>query len=579
MGLDSIYDADWSLGIYRSGAEQLEPEGSAQTIVGLVGDDGLPYRRGGASYKSNAAFGAAGLRMLWSGRLPVGTRTLFGSASDLGWLSSDDATPLTNASSYLGGLANSTRAVQQGSAVFFLKPGIGSDIGFYGGSYRTGGTVLAGTVNATAGSGTVTGVGTSFTTQADPGSLLYIGPAGTGHYGVVLSVESNTSLTLADPWGFPTIAGAAANTSPVTNTEYGVTKAPTPGDPVGLAAVAGRLVIAFGQFLLFTPVGYPWAAPAADDYHAFPAPLIGVGATRDTALTFTEAGVYAVSNMAYDLTDAAGNPQQRVELINADLIAWGHEGIAPWKGALVVPALDGVWLMDIASAPTRISDRISDLYLSYVRTSGYKPGVAEVFNGEYFLPVLNSSNGWVDTLVCRLEPAHNGNTFAWSQLSGFGAQVTAFAERSSSPPVLLGASTAASSRVLNCTSYFTPTAAVKQDADGSTHGFQLVTRNIATGGNVKNAVDYIKVKYLLTADTGDSPTMTMEANPDGEGWTTLALGGGTPTAGVSDGYEEIYWSVGMAARFIRFRLTLASDDAIQVQPKSIQVFVFKSGAY
>jgi hypothetical protein len=111
------------------------------------------------------------------------------------------------------------------------------------------------------------------------------------------------------------------------------------------------------------------------------------------------------------------------------------------------------------------------------------------------------------------------------------------------------------------------------------HRFTFTTRNIATGNNVKNAVKHAKVKYLLTADTNDSPAMTLEANADGAGWTTLSLGGGTPTAGADDGYQEKYWIVNMAARFIRYRMTVTTAPAVTAQPKSIQSFVLKSGRY
>jgi hypothetical protein len=312
---------------------------------------------------------------------------------------------------------------------------------------------------------------------------------------------------------------------------------------------------------------------AASDFYRFQGQIIGLGVLRDVLLVFTTAGVYAVSNMAYDLVDASGNPQQRSELVNADLIAWGHEGIAPYSGALVVPALDNVWLMDNLSAPTPIADRILDLYLSYVRTSGYKPGVAEVYNGHYFLPILNGTT-WVDTLVCRLKATHDGNNFAWTQLLGQGAEVSAFAERSgTNPPLLLGASRKTTSRVLDLSGYLNPTAATKNDADGTTPTFQLTTRNIPTGNQVVNSLHFIVLAYTLTDAASDNPVFTAEVNPDDAGWTTLT--GNAPEAGPANAYT---WPCSVAARHVRFRFTCTlPSSALKIE--SLAYFMRKSGLY
>jgi hypothetical protein len=572
-GLDSLFENSWDLGMYQAGAQQLEPEGTAQTITGLIGDDGLPYRRGGVAYKSSAVGGTTGLKAVWSGHMPPGLRTVVISNDDLVIVAADDTTVLNTGTSLTW---QPTRIVLAGGMLTAVSTNSNTEI-VYGGSMKAS-NYGTGTVTLTSGSTTVTGSGTSWTTNADAGMLFF--DSATSTYGLVARINNNTSLTLAQPWAGSSGAGRAYLlyvVGPFGASLSGIVASVTRYR----TSVVNRLAVATDwpdPRVYFSAINSPNTF-AVDDYHSFPAPVVGLAAMRDTLMVFTESGVYAISNMGFDLTDAQGNPQQRLELVNPDLIAWGHEGIAGWKGALIAPALDGVWLIDGVSAPVRISDRIADLYLGYVRTSGYKPGVAEVFNSHYFLPILNSSNAWVDTLVCRLEPTHNGTAFGWSQPSGFGAKVTAYAERPSSPPVLLGASAQTSSRVLDCTGYFSPAAAVKNDADATTHPFQLVTRNIPTGGNVKNRVDYLKVKYLLTADGGDAPRMTMEANPDGAGWQTLTLGGGTPTAGPNDGYTEVYWNVRLAARFIRFRLTLTAATAIQVKPSSIQVFIFKSGRY
>jgi hypothetical protein len=565
MPLDSQRDSSWPLGEWANGATEEEPGGSAQTITGLLGDDSKPYRRGGSTYKSNAAVGTGGVLWVWDGRLGGGRRTVLSSSTptiyDLGV---DDATPAAIAT--LSNIpANPIRAV--GVAGIVSVPRTTGDIYWAGSRLAEGASYTTGTVTVTEGSRAVTGSGTSWLANGDAGSLLTVA----GLDQAVASIDTNTTLTLALPWVGSTASGA----SYVLGQRVLTTGPGDPGQTIR-AAVANRLLVASGQRVAFSRVGLPTVGTSTD-YHQFDGQVLGMGSLGDSALVFTEVGAYAVENMGVDLTDAAGNPQQRRDLINADLIVWTHEGIAPFRGSLVVPALDGVWLMDATSAPVRISDRVADLYLSYVR-AGYKTGVAEVFNAHYFLPILDGSNAWVDTLVCRLQPTLSGGQYAWSQLAGSGATVRAYAERSSSPPKLLGASTLAASRVIDCTSYFQPSASVKNDADGTTHTWRLTTRNIAIGDRPTGVV-YVRAWYALVDAASDNPTITAEASVDGAAYQTLAVTTGTDggtTAGEQDGSQAVYWAVGLAGRFIRFRFT-CTNPAASLQFKQLEFFYRSRG--
>jgi hypothetical protein len=139
--------------------------------------------------------------------------------------------------------------------------------------------------------------------------------------------------------------------------------------------------------------------------------------------------VYAVSNMAYNLADVSGNPQQRVELVNADLIVWGHEGIAPWSGALVVPARDGIWLFDSVSSAAE--DQPADRRpVPVVCERGLQAGGGGGLQRPLLPADPERSNVWQDTLVCRLTQTRSGPPFAWSRLRGADAQVAGYAERS-----------------------------------------------------------------------------------------------------------------------------------------------------
>jgi hypothetical protein len=233
--------------------------------------------------------------------------------------------------------------------------------------------------------------------------------------------------------------------------------------------------------------------------------------------------------------------------------------------------LDNVYLADNLGAPTPIGDRILDLYLSYVQ-AGYAPGVAEVYSGHYFLPILNpaSSYAWVDTLACRLKPAHSGNTFAWTQLAGQGAEVAAFAERQTVPPLLLAASRRSTSRVLDDSAFFKPAPAVKNDADGTAPSYQLTTIDYPTGNMVSNFVHHVRLMYGLTDAASDNPTITAEVSVDGGAFTPL-----TGTAPEAQPGEK-KWRVNQHAKNVRFRFTVAAASAL-CWVKSVEVFVRHSG--
>lgn len=545
MGLDpAVRQQDFSVGAFRAGALEREPDGAAETIVGLIGDDGLPYRRGGATDKSGS-LGGAGLAGMWDGYLLPGRRTVLLSSAvgaPMGVLDVDDSTVIT----FTGPPAvrsNPVRPVEL-NGILYIPPDVkGGFAAEYGGTRSTA-PYSTGTVSVSAGSTAVVGVGTAWT-SAMVGMIFDT----TGPHNVVQSVTDGTHLTLGRPWLGGALAGAAYALSPVVNR--------TQTDEFKMATVAGRLLALSGSRLKFSKVNDPTFN--ASDYHDFPSASegIAVAVLRDTVLAFMSSGVWAISNMAYGLADpGTGDPQQRKELVNADLIAWGHEGIAPWAGQLVVPAVDNIWLMDSLGAPVSIGDRIIDLYLSYVR-AGYKPGVAEVFNGHYLLPVLTSGNVWVDTLVCRLTPTHSDVRYGWSQLTGAGAEVSAFAERQTAPPLLLGASTRVTSRVLDCSPYFAPVSARKADVLNTTHNFDLTTTDYPTGGGVSNFVHSVEVEYQLEDAASDNPTFTVEASVDGGAWATLA-GTGAETGTVGG---EARFRVNRHARHVRFRIAMHAAAA------------------
>lgn len=574
MALDRLLQIGAPLGIYRDADLELQPDGSAYAIQGLVDDAGLPYHRGRSTYKSNAAVGATGLYGLWSGTLVPGVRTAFYNATRFDVLNVDDATPVELAT---GQTFLPTRMVNV-AGIVMAPDANASPSGFfqYAGSVKTGG-YSTGTVALTNGAAQAAGTGTAFTANVDAGMILRRTGLGVENtQAVVSSVASNTLLNLARPWEGATGTGYAYIVSPL---DSPVVELDGLAPSTIFASVANRLLwVPLGQNLVaFSGIGQP---AVVDDFHGFSAKPIALAALRDSGMVFTEGGVYQISNMAYELVDAAGNPQQRVDLVNADLIAWGHEGIAPWAGALVVPALDNIWLLDGVSSPTQIGTGILDLYLSYVR-AGYVAGVAEVFNGHYFLPILNpaSSYAFVDLLVCRLRPPAGGTGPVWTQLANSAAAVRGLAERSSNPPLLLGASSLSASRVTNLTGFFTPSSTAKTDADGTGATFSYTTRAFSTGNLQSNFVKKVRARYVLTDAASDNPTMQCEVSINGAAFSTLNRTTTGTQAPESDGSVTYSWVVGKRARSVRFRFSSQAASPLDCTFKAVEIFTRHTGRY
>lgn len=552
MALDPCaQQLDFSLGSFQSGVLEREPMGAAEKIVGYISDDGLVVKRGASTYDSSAGLDSSGLLWVADAALVGGRRTMLGSPTHFGLRLADQSIQSMASQVY----AQPQRVVVARGAAFVAPGPL-----MYGGAIKTSnyGPV---TVTFTNGSRTAVGTGTAFLANLAAGMIAHEDTGG-HDMGVVQSIESDTSLTLRWPWeGLNAVATATFYRSAALSNTDTVTALGSAGQASRIfASVGGRLLVMFENKLAFSEANDPNRFVIGND-HEFPTTGIAMGVLRDVALAFTEGGMYAVSNLAYSLTDAGtGDPQQRVELVNADLIAWGHEGIAAWGGALVVPALDNVWLVDSLGAPVPIGDRILDLYLGYVR-AGYRPGVAEVFGGVYYLPILTSGNVWVDTLTCRLQPTHSGGRFGWAQLSGHAAEVSALAERQSSPPVLLGSSLKTASRVLNLTALPVPSGTA--DADGSVPTFTLSTVDYPTGNLTESFVHKVRVKYALSAGT-----LAAEVSVDGGAYVALT-GTGASTA------TEKVWRVGKYARNVRFRFTQSAAGSVTV--KSVEVFVRHSG--
>lgn len=590
-GLSEVQQDSFVAGAIPSTARHLiDAQGVYDLQNGLYDDDGSIYRRGGSVYKSNAAFGTS-CRWVWDGVFAAGQRTVFASTSAFGVLDSDDATPVS-----LGGagLAEPVSAAMVGGILF-----IGGGT-MYAGS-RKAADYSTGTVSVTQGSKVVTGSGTTWLANVDPGMLLRLA----GSYYVVASVDSNTQVTLAEGY-----LGATAATQSYTLTRLGAAgshvNSPTPGAVTAsiYATVAGRLIACVGSKVMFsegvdagTGTGTSLAARVgAFRTFSFPvrnvqempegASIVGAMAVGSRLLVLTTAGVWVLSNMGLNITDASGNLQQRVEQVS-DVVGWGPPGVTPWEQTLVVACTDGVYALDGISRPLPLARAITPKLVAYVR-AGHKPGGAGVYKSHLVLPVLDASNDVVDMLICRLDrtvKTRQGDVFPWSFADGHGGNVACVAPRAAAGaqrlPDLLGVG---GPRVLRLGGFWEPTAAVKNDADGSTHNLDLVTRDYATGADgIFNLVRLLKLWYELVDAGSDDPTLSVyyATGPEQAGlpkWGEVTWGEFTwfdsslaefvhlaSNAPESDGRQPYVWGPdkGMSAhtRFIRFRVRSSGPSA------------------
>lgn len=557
-GLTTLTQDDFSGGMFQGPDVSRIPGNGAYDIVNGLVDSvaGLVYRRGGAVYKTPANV-AITPQMIWDGNLAGGRRTLVSDAMTVYAMDVGDTT-MTSVGLSGATVQASARPVVTGGMAFWPTSNYSGYI-MYGGSRSATATDIA---TANPGSRVING---NYTATAVPGSLFAFtaGPA-TGYVVPVAAVDT-TQITLAFPWPGPFALSqnvTFAKYFSVTN-QYLIDT-----DTTYLATAANRLWRMNGSTIWFSEINHFGSSNALTDtnYHQLPSGEVirgGMG-TANGLLVFTNGGVWTVRNPSLNLTDAAGNVQQQLVLVYPELRLWHINGVVSWKGALIVPAADDVYLVDGMSSPVAIGTAISGLLQAYV-TAGYTLGAASISNGVYVLPVLNGTT-WVDTLCCRL------NSRSWTRMSGYSGQSVGFAVRrpSTGAESLLSIR---SQRVLDCTGWFAPSGGNKNEADGSTHTFSLTTRDF-TLGPLRAMVKKIRL-WVEGVDAGaDSPTITAGY---GEGAAGGSIVGLTGTAGASDGESPAgVWQVNHADKHMRFRFVSTAPWA-SLKIKALDVFVRPRG--
>jgi hypothetical protein len=562
---------DFSAGAFQGVARHLIPRnGVYEAINSLLDDSGSIYKRGGSAVLSTAEAATNGLPLfLFDGYLSAGRRTFWADASAFGVLDGTEA-PLNLAG---GGITGPRRGVVIGGVLIV-------DGKLYAGSLKTA-SYSTGTISVTQGSAVITGAGTTWNTLVDVGMLLQVG--GSGRYYVVKSIDSTTQITLTEAFEGTTAAGQAYVLSPMGTL-------PAAQQSRYYAVAGNKLVIGSGNVITFSNgispggTGLPpagqlrWQTFTATDKWQLPdgAQVSGIAALGDDVLVFTTAGLYVLGNIAYDLTDAAGNLQQTLRRTTPDLILWGDAGIASWGNELIVPATDGVWLVAAGGQIKLLSHSFGGRVRDHVSQSR-QPGQATVYRGHYLLPVLSAANAWADAMVCRADrPVRVGQAevYPWTWLTGSGAKSGALGVRraSGARPRLVGAVPGSTgSRVLDLSGFFEPAAPVKNDHDGTTHEWLVTTRDITPDRlNIEAYVRQLRARYELIDAGTDNPTIsawysggavaTTTSNWGmnwGSNWSELdgadflQLSGQAPE---DDGRKPYPWRVGRRVRFVRFRL-------------------------
>jgi hypothetical protein len=474
--------------------------GVHSSINGLFDDDGDIYKRGGTSYYGTPSVGQINdMTFIWSGFLSRRPTIVLGDEQSMYYLNS--AKVPTN----MGG--GSVPGPVQGAVtydVLYMPNGVA-----YAGGGQLQNYYNAGTATFDPASQIIVGQGTQWLANVDVGMFLSDPnlPANRklSNYYRVTGVVDNTHLTIDRK---PTTLNNAIQAA----TDYQLSASvlwtrpsslPATGT-LHLAAIADRLIVACGNRVAFSEAGMPWSF-LPDDYHDLPqgVQVMGLGAIRDNLMVFTNYGLWKVTNLSYDLTDALGNVQQILSLDAPEMSLWHESGLAEWNGRLIAPGVDRVYLIDGLSAPVPLSDSITPLYMTYVR-GAFRPGGAKVFRNTLFLPIIKQDNTPEVMLACRVNRAVRGRQtyFPWALLTGHAALSTALdVALISGTPMLLAVTGGQAARVIELTNIFAPSKANSHDADGTVPEFDVETRDFPTGNGQPNHVRRLRLRYSLEPDT------------------------------------------------------------------------------
>jgi hypothetical protein len=599
---------DFSSGANGDVAAHLIDDTAAYDFVDTVlDDDGSAYKRGGTTaFSANAMTGSG--RFILDAVLNVGRRTIVADEAKTYVLDSDDTT-LINLDATTG-MPYPKQTTTMSGLVF-----IGGGAITAGARSSTTHTTGA-QVTVTNLSQTVTRSGGSWSGIVVPGHLMKIG---TGRVYEVQSVESATSLTLRDAYQGISASSQTAVFHPI----YRVVN----GDPYNsaqyVAVCQNRVLWGSGRIVRFSNIGNPHVT-GANDYHELPtgAQICGLADLGGTAIVFTTDGIWTIDGLAYDIVDSAGNGQHQVRRLSEAIVLAGAAGIAGHEQQLIVPASDGIFLLDGVSSPTRISRGIERRYKAWIKW-GARLGQAAVYRGHYLLPIVAPTGAVRDLLVCRLDrpvrTRFNRPSWPWVRFAGDGGLTPAFTVRHGDgqlAPKLLGCQGRTGSKIVECSDFFNASSPNYSDADGTNHAPQITTRDYETGEMTENAVRSARLRYELTGSSGKLKVEWSKGGPaadvagygnplrlwgdidaewgDVAGFWVSGFGPAdpdivvaagdpavftelSPSPGASDGIKPVKCRINRRARYSRLRIT-CSGTVDTFRFRSLEIFTRPSQA-
>lgn len=561
-GLEKAVQASFAAGAYP-GYEDIPQNGCEDIVNGVLRDDGALERRGGIVYHSNADLDAAGgsyLNVLYDTYLSESRATLMAKANGtLGVLAANDASPLLYGSAGSFTFAQPPRPIEVGGVI--LVPSRHSSAGYSHQAVAWGGskvgpasTYNAGTVALTENSKTVTGTGTAFDVGGvSAGQIIY--RTGTSlvtgltheRIGVIASVDSPTQLTLAEPWPYTTQSGSYTI---ATIAIVGIEHASSGPEWTYLATAMGKMFVGQGNTLwqskAETGTSYNLPQPLnmnRDEYHMLPegAWIVGLEATGDRLLVFTTAGVWAVSNIAFNMVDDFGNPQQELAQVNRHVLLWGEAGIASWRNGLIVPGRDDLYLIDGTGDAVAITGGARVRYREHA-DAGYMVGRAAVYRGHYLLPVFDGADG-VEIMAWRLDAP--GYPFVrWTGNASTTRALSVRPATTSEAPKLLGATAL---RVSDLSACFNAT---EDGDDPNGHDLQVTTRSLMTDETQDHTLRKVRVRYELDDAASDDPVLTAEWSRGRPGSSFTSL-----TGSAAEGEGSYTWTLAKKAQQTRIRVT------------------------
>lgn len=410
------------------------PDGCVQTAYEMFVDPaGVLRSRGHMPQLQGTHWNTDRLTWVWEGQLTPGSRVLFASRSVPG------SPGITNASHGMGVLDGSNNGLRLsgGGGYYYMDyptsyvlldsmlfiGGVGAALAggdntdttkqgmLYGGSLKTSNYTPGGTHTVTDGSAVVTRAAGGYTANVDAGMLMFSpgGAGGVRRYHVVKTVDSDTQITLVQPYR-GTTGTITPDFRPLAYIGAGSSGGGTYRASGLYGSVAGRLLSLEGNKLYVSDGPDP--ATGASQAQSFPTtnviefPLdaqgVAIQTIRNQTFVFTSAGLYRVTGLEYDIVDPDGNPQWTVELLSRELVALSNCSIATWHQALIVPARDGIYVVDGVNPPQSISQGCD---WQQVVNAGRNLGQAAIFQGYYLLPVERSAGSLTfDTFVFRLQP-------------------------------------------------------------------------------------------------------------------------------------------------------------------------------